>query len=54
MGLITKFSDCRKVYGMAPLLFSFLALPFLSQAETKGLGQLISEEDKFHLLTEVG
>ena len=39
---------------MVPLLFSILALPFLSQAETKGLGQLIGDEDKFHLLTEVG
>ena len=38
---------------MIPLLFAFLALPCLSQGSSKGLNQLIKEEDKFHLLTEV-
>ena len=40
---------------MVPLLVAFLALPCLGQeAASKGkLSQLVSEEDRFHLLTEV-
>merc|ERR1711971_210812 len=38
--------------NMVPLLFAFLALPHLGQGSSKGLSKLITEEDKFHLLTE--
>ena len=51
-----KFSaDILELKGkMVPLFFAFLALPCLGkQGATKGLNQLIKEEDKFHLLTEV-
>ena len=38
---------------MVPLLVAFLALPCLGEGADNGLSQLIKEEDKFHLLTEV-
>ena len=43
----------EKKEKMVPLLVAFLALPCLGEGADNGLSQLIKEEDKFHLLTEV-